>query len=192
MPVTILAAGYGMKINDCVDSLRGAEVDGSVKPFEAFGLEDSGVHVILEMAVVDGDSDAVEPQRLVELCVFLGEEVFEILESHVNIRVIRDIVHLANLVKEVFCLLVSDGFSQCLANLIFSSRETGDEVLHVHPTTNCGLFLSERGRLEEGRSPYAAQDDLVAISVHNDGSFDFEDTARHGDRFVLRTVRGSS
>lgn len=59
VPVSILAAGDGVHVEDGVDALFGAEVYDAVEPFEAGGFEDSWVHVVFEVPVVEGDANAV-------------------------------------------------------------------------------------------------------------------------------------
>lgn len=59
VPVSVLAAGGGVHVEDGVDALFGAEVDDAVEPFEAVGFEDTRVHVVFKVSVVEGDADAV-------------------------------------------------------------------------------------------------------------------------------------
>lgn len=59
MPVSVLAPGSSVHVEDGVDALFGAEVDDAVEPFEAVGFEDTRVHVVFKVSVVEGDADAV-------------------------------------------------------------------------------------------------------------------------------------
>lgn len=77
VPISVLAAGRGVHVEDGVDALVGAEIDDAVEPLEAVGLEHAWVHVVFKVAVVEGDTDAVQSQGLVVFCIFFGEEVFE-------------------------------------------------------------------------------------------------------------------
>lgn len=46
VPVHVLPAWCGVEIEDGVDAVSGAEINGAVEMFEAFCFEDAGVHVI--------------------------------------------------------------------------------------------------------------------------------------------------
>jgi hypothetical protein len=70
-----------MQVNDSVDAILGAEVNDAVKMLQPLLLEDTGVHVVFKVAVVDGEANAIEPKRSEELGILLGEEVLEELES---------------------------------------------------------------------------------------------------------------
>jgi len=49
---------------------------------QALRLEDTRLHVVFEMLVVDRDSDEVEPHVLASLCIAIREKVLE--ELRVN------------------------------------------------------------------------------------------------------------
>ena len=60
VPATILTSGCGVHIQNSVNTVFGARGNGAVEMLEAFRLEDTWIHVILEVAVADCDADAVE------------------------------------------------------------------------------------------------------------------------------------
>ena len=83
-----------MHVDDGVDALVGAEADDAVEVGEPLGFEHPGCHVVFKVPVVDGDADAVEAERLEELCVGLGEEVLE--ELMVIVQIFNDKQYLAD------------------------------------------------------------------------------------------------
>ncbi len=77
VPAAVLPAGSGVHVQDCVDAvLRTSSYDPVEMP-EPFGFEDARSEVILEVPVVDRYANAVQPQRLEESSIGLGEEVFQ-------------------------------------------------------------------------------------------------------------------
>lgn len=56
-------------------------INDPVKVLQAFLLEYSRVHVVLEVSVVDGETDTVQAQRREAFCVLFSEEVVEELEA---------------------------------------------------------------------------------------------------------------
>jgi hypothetical protein len=66
-----------MQVDDGVDPVLCTQVDCAVEVLQALLLEHAGRHVVLEVPVVDGEADAVEPERGEEGRVGVGEEVLE-------------------------------------------------------------------------------------------------------------------
>lgn len=91
VPILVLTAGQGMDIEDGVDFVPGTlssleqlkaiawlstyELNNSVHVLEALLLDLEGLHVILEVMVVQRQAQAVKAQRGEELSVLFGEEV---------------------------------------------------------------------------------------------------------------------
>lgn len=101
------------------------DVNGLVEALEALLLHDEGVHVILKVAVVEGQPQTVEAEGRQELAVLVREEVVEVL------------------VEEEVVLLLSEDLKKSCSNLTFASREAADEVLHHHPASEGGLLASK-------------------------------------------------
>jgi len=59
VPALVLAAGEGVHVDDGVEALGGAGAHDAVEQSEAVGLDDGGAERVDEVAVVDGDADAV-------------------------------------------------------------------------------------------------------------------------------------
>lgn len=89
------------------------EVDHSVQVLEAALLEHARVHVILKVAIVERQTDAVQLQASEELGVLLGEMVLE------------------PFVEEVFVVLLAKHAQHGLAVLAFVAGVAGDEVFHA-------------------------------------------------------------
>ena len=83
VPVSVLSTRDSVHVEDSVDSLCGANVNNPVEPFEALRLEHAGVQIVLKVAVVEGNTDAVEAELLVEFGVGFGEEVLEELKPQI-------------------------------------------------------------------------------------------------------------
>ena len=66
-----------MQVEDRVDAVLGTDVNNAVEMLEALGFQDSWVHVILEMAVIERNADAVESKGLEEGGIFVLEKVLE-------------------------------------------------------------------------------------------------------------------
>lgn len=66
-----------MQVNNCVDAVIGTEVNDAVEMFKTLLFEDTGIHVILKMTVVDWQANAVQTKRSEELGILLGKEVLE-------------------------------------------------------------------------------------------------------------------
>ena len=77
VPSSILPSWCSVHIEDGVDTLLGAEADYAIKVSKPIFFQYSGIHVVLEVAVVDRNSNAVEAERLEEYGVILHEEVFQ-------------------------------------------------------------------------------------------------------------------
>ena len=91
VPIHVLIARQRMQVDDRVDAVRRAQVDGPIQVLEPLLLDDERRHVVFEVAVVDRDADQVQPQRLDEAGVVLGEEVGEeaVEEERVLLRAER-------------------------------------------------------------------------------------------------------
>lgn len=57
-------------------------IDDSVEVLQALLLEDSGVHVVFEVSVVDRQTDAVQAKRCEAFSILFGEEVVEELYAN--------------------------------------------------------------------------------------------------------------
>lgn len=66
VPVSVLPTWYSVHIQDCVNALSSAQVYNTVQPLQTFWLQHTGVQVILKMSVVEGNSNTVESEFLVE------------------------------------------------------------------------------------------------------------------------------
>lgn len=77
VPALVLTSRKGVHIEDGVESLGGACVHNPVDKLETLLLDDGWIEIVHEMAVVNGDSNAVETQRGEKLGVGGCEEVFE-------------------------------------------------------------------------------------------------------------------
>jgi hypothetical protein len=69
-----------MEIQDRPNTLLCTKFDDTIKMLKAILLEYARVHVILEVMVVEGQSDTVETQRLEEFCIGFCEKVFQNLD----------------------------------------------------------------------------------------------------------------
>lgn len=69
-----------MVIQNGINASFGTNINYTVEVFEAFWLEHTWVHIIFEMPIVEGYTDSVQAERLVELGIRVGEEVFEELQ----------------------------------------------------------------------------------------------------------------
>lgn len=115
-----------MHIENRIDALLRAQIDDTVEMLEPLLLQHARVVVVLEVAVVDGDADAVQAELVVELGVGRGEEVLE------------------ELVEVEVGLLLPDGVGEGLADLMLAAGVARDEVLHVHPASETALLESAR------------------------------------------------
>ena len=77
VPARGLTAGDCVHVEDGVDLVGGAEVDDAVEVFEAGLLEDAGVHVVFEMAIVERQAQGVEAEGFEEFRIRLREEVVQ-------------------------------------------------------------------------------------------------------------------
>ena len=71
MPIGVLSSRSSVKVKNRVDSMSGANVDDTIEMFEALWFEDTRVQVILEVTVVEGDTNAVETERFEKSGVFV-------------------------------------------------------------------------------------------------------------------------
>ena len=77
VPATILAARRGVHVEDGVNALSGTGLDYPIQLNETFLFQDPWVHVIFEVAIVNCDTDAVQPQGPEEDRVLVPEEIFQ-------------------------------------------------------------------------------------------------------------------
>jgi len=70
-----------MEVEDGVDTILGADINDAVEVLEAGLFENPWVHVVFEVVVVEGDTDAVQFKALEKRRVFLLEEIFEELSN---------------------------------------------------------------------------------------------------------------
>ena len=89
------------------------QVNYSIKMLEAVFFEDTWVHVVLKMSVVERYMNAVQLQASKELRVGFGEEVFE------------------PLVEEELVFVFSEHFEHGFTVLRFMSWKASDEVFHA-------------------------------------------------------------
>ena len=77
MPATVLPSWRSVHVEDGVNALSGTGLDYPIQLNETFLFQDPWVHVIFEVAIVNCDTDAVQPQRLKEDRVLVPEEIFQ-------------------------------------------------------------------------------------------------------------------
>jgi hypothetical protein len=81
VPALVLTAGERVHVDDGVQPLCGTGLDDAVDELEPLRSDDGGVAVIHEVAVVDGDADAVQAEGREELGIRGREEVLEKLRD---------------------------------------------------------------------------------------------------------------
>ena len=115
VPVGVLVPGQGVQVDDGPQAVAGAQLDRPVEVAEAGLVDHEGRAVVLQVAVVDGQPDQVEPERGEPGGVLLVEERGqELLE------------------QQLTALGAEHGRKGGpLRRLV--GGESGDEVLHVHP-----------------------------------------------------------
>jgi hypothetical protein len=64
-----------MQIQDGVNPLIRTEFDDTVQMLKPRGFEDARVHVVLEVVVIEGNTETIQSEGFVELCVCFREEV---------------------------------------------------------------------------------------------------------------------
>ena len=115
MPVDVLATRGSVHVDNLnrsvtspakrhthsIDPFLGTDVNNAVEMLEARLLEDARVEVILKVAVVDRDANAIESKRLVEFSVSFGEEIFQELGAATSANQISNPLSMcAHLVEE--------------------------------------------------------------------------------------------
>jgi hypothetical protein len=113
--VLVLPPGQGVQVDDRVQAVAGQGVDHPVEPGEAGLLQLKRRGVVLEVAVVDRDAYAVEPDFGEQRGVGVGEEAVEELGEE---RLVRLLPH---------------GLAHQPTDAGLGAGVAGDEVLHVHP-----------------------------------------------------------
>jgi hypothetical protein len=115
-----------MQVDNRVDAVAGQRVDGTVEMAEAIGLELERSSVVLEMLVANGNSREVHPSLAEEGSVRLIEEPGE--ES----------------LEETLGPVVADRPPYLPPHQRLVRRISGDEVLHVQPTTEADAAKEQR------------------------------------------------
>jgi hypothetical protein len=97
MPVGVLPARGGMKVQNRVNSVLGADIDNTIQVFETRLLENHRVHVIfsnmpesddnnryqktmsrtLKVSVIESKADTIQPETLKVFRILLLEEIFQ-------------------------------------------------------------------------------------------------------------------
>ncbi len=77
VPVLVLAAGHGVQVDHAVDAGLRARADRTVEALEAVAKQLERRVVALEVALVDRDPDAVDPEPGEQRRVLAGEEAVE-------------------------------------------------------------------------------------------------------------------
>ena len=80
---------------------------------EALFLQHSGLHIILQMPIIDWQPQTIQSLASKELCIFGGEEILE------------------PLVKEEVVFLLAQDFEHAGAVLMLVARIASDEVFHA-------------------------------------------------------------
>jgi hypothetical protein len=77
VPALVLAAGQGVQVDDRVETVPRAALDGAVEEPEALLLELERAQVVVEVAIAHGQAHGVEPERGQESGVLVAEEHIE-------------------------------------------------------------------------------------------------------------------
>lgn len=123
VPALVLTAGESVHVDDGVETLGSACVDDTVDKGKALGPNHGRVEVVDEVAVVDGDANTVEAERLEKAGILASEEVLE------------------EAVKEEIVLFLSEDLQHGLPHLMLVAGISGDEVLHVGMATRGTLRI---------------------------------------------------
>src|SRR5215211_5152541 len=126
VPVLVLVAWQGVQVDYRVDSMRRAQVYYPIQVPEAIFLYLEGPHVVLEVPVVHGEPEQVQPKGGDESRVTLREEVLE------------------EAVEEDFVPLLPKHFANGLAHALLVRRVACYEVLHVHPAAEAEAAQHDR------------------------------------------------
>jgi hypothetical protein len=76
-PITVLPSRRRVQVQDRVETMLRAQVDHPVQMSKPILLEHARIQVILEVAIIESNTDAVETQRCEEGSIFLREEVLQ-------------------------------------------------------------------------------------------------------------------
>ena len=142
VPMLVLEAGERVEVDDGVNFVFGAAIDGTVEDFEAIFDEFEGLHIRFEVAVIDREADAVHAVGGEESGVVFAEEDVE------------------EAVEEAVVAIGSEGGEEGLALEGFRGGESGDEVFHVHPSAEADAF--------EEDVLAGAGDDVSALGLQED------------------------
>ena len=162
VPATALATRRCVHIDNGVNTVVRADGNNAIEVSEGVLFQDSWIQIIcrsvrlgsvgrspptFKMAVVDCNSDAVQPERLEELCVRICEKVLQELYSNKHFGYRK--VSLPYLVEEESRFLSTKYLSKCFSNLKLASRISCDEVFHCHPTTETRTAEDDFPRLRD-------------------------------------------
>jgi len=126
VPMMVLRAGQGVQVDNREDAVAPERLDGPVKVAEAIGLDLERSRVVLEMLVANGDSCKVQPDLAEERRVGLIEEPGE------------------ETLEETLGPVVADRAPHLTPHQRLVRRISGDEVLHVQPTTQADAAKEQR------------------------------------------------
>nr|WP_234314546.1 hypothetical protein [Streptomyces sp. NRRL F-5135] len=135
VPLVVLGAGQGVQVDDGVDAVPCAQIDHSVELCEALLADLERAGVVLEVAVVDRQAQAVDVLGGEQRGVGLVEEGRQ------------------EPVEEQAVAAVTDHLPYGGTHRGLIARIAGDEVLHVHPAAEADAAEPDRGavvRLQPG------------------------------------------
>ena len=148
VPVLVLGARHRVQVDHAVDAMGGAHVDRARQPLEALLEQLEGPRVALEVAVVDRQPQAVDPQLGEQPRVGLVEEAVE------------------QPVEEAVGPLRADHAGHRGPHRGLVGRIAGDEVLHVHPA-------AEPGAAQEHARAIGVDDRIAPYAQHSASSRNF-------------------
>ncbi len=146
VPVLILGTWSSMKVEDGEDALIGAGLDHPIEKLEPLLLDDHRRIVVLEMPVVEGDTERVDAQSREERRVLVGEE------------------HVQKSREESLVALVSEHTTHCPTMLGLRACVAGDEVLHVHPAAESEPVQGQRAVGTDDAIPIDVEDGTVGAA----------------------------
>lgn len=60
VPILVLGTRNSVHVQSCVDTILGTEIHHAVKVFEAGFLDNAGVQVVFQVAVIEGKTEEVQ------------------------------------------------------------------------------------------------------------------------------------
>jgi hypothetical protein len=138
-------------------------MNDSVEMFKPFGLQNSGVHIIFKMLIIERNSDAVQSQASKIFRIVFSKEIFK------------------PLVEEEIIFLLAKYFEHSRTMRRFVARETSDEVLHA---LELSMNSANRGRygvdsLHPSSKACTPQNDWAAGAINDLIALDFQHPERH-------------